>query len=313
MKKCRQFLMLLLFCILCFWKTQVYADELTEAETIEAEDIEAEKMQAQDIETKMESELETRLNKAKKLGLETWIDQEGYLVDSFFEGKSDKEISELGVDGLVRMMSLEDLDAYVELLNAGISMYTVTHYEKVGQVNPSTGRYLYTGFFQVDGMLAFCIERSVSTPPKGSPTGEWIPITNEKLRKVLYYGYNGPKNLGYTYVETALAAGEANGDGDNALGRNVLAEIVQNPVPPENFKVWKVETNGGTTQDLAFYTIEEIEEDEEEAGVQRLPETGSVGIYATEIVGSICCTMAFMKKKSRRYLCRNVQKNVFWE
>ena len=308
MKKCRQFLLLLLFFILCFSKIQVYADEITDVEIlateeaeigeVETDDHKKEEMVVEEAQTKEESDLELRLNKAKELGIETWMDQEGYLMDSFFEGKSDKEISELGIDGLVRMMSLEDLDAYVELLNAGISMYTVTHYEKVGQENPYTGRYLYTGVFQVDGILAFCIERSVNTPPKGSPTGEWIPITNENLRKVLYYGYNGPKNLGYTYVETALAAGEANGDGDNALGRAVLAEIIENPVPPENFKVWKVETNGGTTQDLAFYTMEEIEEE----GVPKLPETGSSGIFVGTMIGSICCVIALMKKKSGRYL-----------
>ena len=63
--------------------------------------------------------------------------------------------------------------------------------------------------------------------------------------------------LGYTYVETALAAGEANGDGDNSLGRKVLAEIIGQATTPKEFKVWKVETNGGATQDLAYYTMEE--------------------------------------------------------
>lgn len=202
-------------------------------------------------------EIAERLEKASQLGLTEWVDENGYLTDSFYAGKSDSELSELEVDELVRSMSEEELDAYVARLNAGISLFMVTRYEKVSQINPYTGKYLHSGVFEVDGRLAFCIERSVATPPKGASTGDWVLVTNENIRKVLYYGYNGPADKGYTYLETAVAAAEANGDGDNSLGRNVLAEIKLYAVPPSNFKVWKVETNSGSTQDLAFYTIVE--------------------------------------------------------
>ncbi len=198
-----------------------------------------------------------RKEKAARLGLSDWVDEEGYLVEAFYDGKSDRILTEMGLDGLVRTLTEEEVDAYTARLNAGISLFTVTRYEKVSQINPSTGNYLYTGIFEVDGKLAYCIQRSAATPPKGSPTGTPTAVTNENIRKVLYYGYNGPSAKGYTYVETALAAGEANGDGDNALGRTVLAEIKTYAVPPSEFKVWKVETNGGTTQDLAYYTMEE--------------------------------------------------------
>lgn len=204
-----------------------------------------------------QEELTARKKKAEQLALDAWMDEEWYLEEAFFEGKSDAELSEGQLDGLIRTMTEEELQVYVERLNAGISPYVVTRYQKVSQVNPSTGNLLYTGVFEVDGKLAFCIERSVATPAKGSVTGNKSLVTNEKLRKVLYYGYNGPKNQGYTYVETALAAGEANGDGDNALGRSVLAEIQKMETPPSTFQVWKVDTNGGKTQDLAFYTLEE--------------------------------------------------------
>lgn len=203
------------------------------------------------------SAVEERLEIAREKQLLDWIDEEGYLQEAFFEGKRDCDLQEQGIDPLIRSWDQKEVDRYVEMLQAGVSLYTVTRYEKVGQKNPSTGNMLYTGIFEVDGVLAFCIERSMGTPAKGSPTGSPTLVTNEKLRKVLYYGYNGPKSKGYTYVETALAAGEANGDGDNSLGRNVLAEIVQYATPPSNFKVWKVTTNSGKTQDLAYYTIEE--------------------------------------------------------
>ncbi len=200
--------------------------------------------------------IEGRKERAIQLGVAEWIDEEGYLVDLFYEGKNDQILTDMELDGLVRTLTEEELAAYVDMLNSGMSLYTVTKYQKVSQVNPYTGRYLYTGLFEVDGVLAFCIERSVDTPAQGSSTGSPVAVTNENLRKVLYYGYNGPQDKGYTYVETAMAAGEANGDGDNALGRSILKEIKAYDAPPSNFRVWKVETNGGTTQDLAYYTIE---------------------------------------------------------
>ena len=224
---------LVLLCLICACSFQVCAEEVQEDETAK------------------------RIEKAEQLGLEAWIDEEGYLVDEFFAGKNDSEISNMSLDGLVRVMTEEEILAYTDQLNAGISLMTVTYYKKTGQINPDTGRAVYAGIFEVDGILAFCIEREESTPAKGAKTGEWIPIDNENLRKVLYYGYNGPADCGYTFVETAVAAAEANGKGDNTLGVAILAEIAVKELPPENFYVWKVETNDGETQDLAFYTYEE--------------------------------------------------------
>ena len=223
----------ILLCLTCMFSFQVFAEEAQDDETAK------------------------RIESAQQLGLEAWIDDEGYLIDEFFAGKNDSEISNMSLDGLVRVMSEEEIQAYTDRLNAGINLLTVTYYKKTGQVNPETGRTLYTGIFEVDGILAYCIEREEATPAKGDKTGEWIPIDNENMRKVLYYGYNGPADCGYTFVETALALAEANGKGDNSLGVSILAEISVMEAPPENFYIWKVETNDGDTQDLAFYTFEE--------------------------------------------------------
>ncbi len=230
MEKSRRVTVLLLLFLLCFVSLQTHAEQ---------------------------NEKERRLSRAKELGLSMYVDEEGYLLDEFFEGKKDSELSKMGIDDLIRVMTNEELEIFAMQLEAGIRPMAVTYYQKVSQVNPDTGGTLYTGVFEVDGRLAYCMERSVATPPQGSSTGPWQAVTNENVRKVLYYGYRGPKDSGYTYVETALATGEANGDGDNSLGRKVLAEIKAKPSPPSTFKVWKVETNGGSTQDLAFYTIEE--------------------------------------------------------
>lgn len=232
MRKWRHILVLFLLCLTCTNSLQVHAQEGQEQEPAQ------------------------QIQMAEELNLQDWMDEEGYLIDEFFAGKSDSELSNMSLDGLVRVLTEEEVDAYAARLKAGISLFKVSKYQKVGQVNPYTGRTLYTGLFEVDGILAYCIEREEATPPKGSPTSEWISVTNDNIRKVLYYGYNGPADCGYTYVETAMAVAEANGKGDNSLGRAILAEIKEKELPPENFLAWKVETNGGSTQDLAFYTFE---------------------------------------------------------
>lgn len=232
MRKWRYFAVLILLCLSFTVTTQVQAEGLQEQEAAE------------------------RMKKATELGLEEWVDQDGFLVDAFFEGKSDAEISNMSLDGLVKTMTEEEVLTFVKRLREGISVYTVTKYLKVSQVNPYTGRVLYAGFFEVDGRVAYCIQRDVTTPPQGSTTSEWIAVENDDIRKVLYHGYNGPAAKGYTIVETAMAIAEANGRGDNSLGRAILAEIQLLELPPEHFLAWKVETNGGTTQELAFYTFD---------------------------------------------------------
>ena len=55
-------------------------------------------------------------------------------------------------------------------------------------------------------------------------------------------------------METSCAAAAANGDNDTTIGTTVLEEIRLLDSPPENFRIWKVSTNGGFSQDLAFFT-----------------------------------------------------------
>lgn len=220
MKKMKQFLSLFLVCFICFSAIQVHA----------------------------ENEMsEKRIKKAKEMGLERMVDEEGFLIDDFYVDKSCLQLEEMGVHELIKSMTPEELDAYVSRLNAGIMLYTVTKYQKIQE------GYDITGVFEVDGVLAYCIQHSKTTPAAGSPTSTAVESNNENLRKVLYYGYNGPADKGYSYVQTAMAASEANGVPAGNTGVRVLREISQLPSPPAGFKVWVVHTNGGSTQDLAYY------------------------------------------------------------
>lgn len=221
MKKWRRFLSVLLVCFIGLSAVQVHAEK--------------------DV---------SRLEKAEAMGLEKWVDEEGWLLDSFYEDKSDQKLEEMKVHELIHSVTPEELDAYVRRLNAGIAGYVITRYQKIQE------GYDITGIFEVNGFLAYCIQHNVVTPPLGSPTSPPVETNNDNLRKVLYYGYNGPASKGYSYVKTAMAASNANGVPSGNTGKRVLTEISALPSPPKKFHVWVVHTNGGKSQDLAYYTLE---------------------------------------------------------
>ncbi len=118
------------------------------------------------------------------------------------------------------------------------------------------------GYFEVDGNVAVCINHSIPTPGLNSPTGTPAESYNEELRKVLYYGSYGPAAiLGTTdadWIITSLAASRANGDtaGTNAA-TSFMNSIAALPPAPSNFHVWVVDTNGGATQQLAYWSIDQ--------------------------------------------------------
>lgn len=118
------------------------------------------------------------------------------------------------------------------------------------------------GYFEVDGNVAVCINHSMATPGLNSPTGTPVESYNEDLRKVLYYGSYGPAAiLGTTdadWIVTSLAASRANGDvaGTNAA-TSFMNSIAALQPAPSNFHVWVVDTNGGATQQLAYWSIDQ--------------------------------------------------------
>ena len=132
----------------------------------------------------------------------------------------------------------------------------VTSYQRYQQMDEELGKKITSCLFNLDNgkKMAVCIERSRMTPGAGSQTGNWEEMFNDDLRKVLYYGYGGPEDKGYTVVETSCAAAASNGDNETSIGTKVLEEIRLLELPPPNFRVWKVYTNDGFTQDLAFFT-----------------------------------------------------------
>ena len=231
--------------------TVVTTDKITAEETkIISQYVEGEKM--------LPEQIEARKNKAEELNLLKWVDENYFLVDDFYRGKSEADIEELGVNILVNTVTNEDLDSWASNLKNGISLLTVTDYYPVSWGQSTVGR------FEVDGRIAFCAEHSQTTPAKGAPTGQAILNNNELVRKVLYYGYGGPEQLAdmtgnYGWVMTSLGLSKAYTGTGGTNATNFVNRVSNLPSPPSSFKVYIVQTNGGSTQDLAYWEYNPIQ------------------------------------------------------
>ena len=204
------------------------------------------------------SEVQQRLEFAAEKGLSEWVDTEGYLKEEFYQDKlSQYDLEQMGVQSLINTFSESERNARIKMLQNGIMTRTVTGFRDM-----VTDGVNVVGYFEVDGRVAVCVEHSVTTPGLGSPTGTPVESFNQELRKVLYYGSYGPGAILSTsdkdWVITSLAASRANGDtaGTNAA-TSFMNTIAGLPEAPSNFHVWIVDTNGGATQDLAYWTLDE--------------------------------------------------------
>lgn len=204
------------------------------------------------------SEVQQRLELAAEKGLSEWVDTEGYLKEEFYQDKlSQYDLEQMGVQSLINTFSESERNARIKMLQNGIMTRTVTGFRDM-----VTDGVNIVGYFEVDGRVAVCVQHSVVTPGLGSPTGTPVESFNQELRKVLYYGSHGPDAILSTsdkdWVVTSLAASRANGDtaGTNAA-TSFMNTIAGLPEAPSNFHVWVVDTNGGRTQDLAYWTLDE--------------------------------------------------------
>ena len=133
----------------------------------ETEEPKQEVTQTEEWELPDEKEYQQRLQLAKALGVEDWLD------DGYFAGKSDLELTESGVVPLIRN----------SITNPKMSR-AVTLYNKVTYNNISSAE------FAVDGKLAFCLEYAKTTPPAGTATGTPTEITNSGVKAAMYYEFS---------------------------------------------------------------------------------------------------------------------------
>lgn len=197
-------------------------------------------------------QIEARKIKATELELLDWVDEDYFLIDDFYRGKSEADIEDIGANILVDTVTNEELDSWAKKLKYGSLLKTVTYYEMVSYGQSTVGK------FEVDGRMAFCAQHRKTTPAKGSSTGTPSLNTNDLVRKVLYYGYGGPGQLSnitgnYGWVITSLGLSKAYTGTGGSTATSFVNQVSQLASPPSSFKVYMVRTNGGNTQDLAYW------------------------------------------------------------
>lgn len=138
-----------------------------------------------------------------------------------------------------------------------------------GTYSESYNGYTYSApMLSVDGNTAFCFEMD-KTPPAvggGSVVANSVrETTNDTLRKILYYGYNGPESsVGAAWcpggnkllaVITSQAASYEYSGSSTTLGTNFHNYIKTLAAPPSGFKVYLADT-GSATQTVGFWIYE---------------------------------------------------------
>lgn len=121
------------------------------------------------------------------------------------------------------------------------------------------------GRFSVNGVdggtySAYCACHEKALPTAGMVM-RTVECTNSNIRKILYYGYGGPENRGYSYTQTSIAVSVANGhmdsddtgESENAIGRPMLNEVSRLPNPGSNFVVYYAYSTDSSAQDLVYY------------------------------------------------------------
>lgn len=117
--------------------------------------------------------------------------------------------------------------------------------------------------FNINGKMAFCMDHSKTPPGSGVVITGVREETDSVIRKILYYGFQGPGQVsGWDAnglrAATSMAMSEyRHGDGMN-LGRRLLNQVRNLAEAPAEFKVYVATLNGSWYQDLAFSEIHQI-------------------------------------------------------
>ena len=120
-----------------------------------------------------------------------------------------------------------------------------------------------TDKFNIGGKMAFCMDHSKTPPGSGVVITGVREETDSVIRKILYYGFQGPGQVsGWDAnglrAATSMAISEyRHGDGMN-LGRRLLNQVRNLAEPPAEFKAYVATLNGSWYQELAFSEIHQI-------------------------------------------------------
>ena len=139
--------------------------------------------------------------------------------------------------------------------------YVITTSEfRYPETNPN-GTQIVSEYLEFNDQIpAFCIQHLVSAPEVGTvyTVTDTYTADNQKgelMRKILWYGWHGPGDLGTGYQTTHLACSVANGYPDSAwhVGQKFIDQISGKPAAPEGFNVMILSCSSSNIQKLAIW------------------------------------------------------------
>ncbi len=224
------------------------------------------------------SSLEFRKNLVEKYSLQEYVDE-----DFFFKIEYLDKIIDLNTLGdIITLVKISKTDLSLQFLQSGeidpLLLSMMEYDEEKITFNSSLGseRALtvtnhgsivyyeggimmgYTDIFSVGGRTAFCMDRSKKSPHTGVAISGVSVISDSNIRKILYYGFEGPGQVsGWDSnglrIATAFAISEVrHGDGFN-IGKRLLNQVRNLPEPPSSFTAYMADTVGNQFQDLAYW------------------------------------------------------------
>jgi Prealbumin-like fold domain len=226
-----------------------------------------------------QDQIEARRELATEKNLLDKVDENFFLTKEYISNKSSAELMEEEVLILVDSLSREEAEnLLIEPISLGRRFRRSTLSFLDARANLLVGNRgalteYYNGYahtaplLSVDGNQAFCVMFELQDPTSGTIAYNKRVANNEMLRKVLYYGYRGPgtssissswsSNQNLLMIATTQAASKSNGHKSYTLGNDFYNYVSGLAAPPSGFKVSIVSTNGGATQDLAYWEFEQ--------------------------------------------------------
>lgn len=115
-----------------------------------------------------------------------------------------------------------------------------------------------TGVYSVNGRAAFCADHTKTDPPSGTLLANVHEETNDLIRKVLYYGSEGPAQIGgWTYnslrLGTAMAISNIRHGTKKTMGVRLTNAVSGLASPPSSFKAYIGDPSSSHYQSIAFW------------------------------------------------------------
>lgn len=244
---------------------------------------------------KMEENLiEARKKLATEKNLLDYVDENFFLTEEYLSNKSSADLMDEGILILLNSLTNDEIKEFLtatnsnsefisrkslaesrlfkrDLISNRFSLLNTRESLVVGNRGAITeyyNGYAHTApLLSINGKQAFCVMFEMKDPSSGTIATNKRLANNDILRKILYYGYNGPgtgsissswsSNQNLLMIATTQAASKANGYKSYSLGNDFYNYVSGLATPPSGFKVYIVTTNGGATQDLAYWEFEQ--------------------------------------------------------